>query len=415
MYLCWVGPGSIIAGQEAFYTDKVYKPGIKTVLLHRAGWEMTYPIIDLNSLDRIELSFDDLSDQVKNFSYTIEHCSADWLSSRLSPGEYMDGFEENPIQDYSLSFNTTVNYVHYSIRLPNDEVRFKISGNYILKVFEDFDQSNLVLTRRFSVAEPMVSIEGKAGRPPQASYRDEGQQVNFQVHLGTLEVNDPYSEVKVAILQNNRWNMSVLDLKPFFSRGDVLDYNYPQENIFKGGNEYRYFNIKSLRYQSEAVRSIDYRAPYYHVFLYPDRPRDRGAYFYHEDFNGRYYVEVQEGVKNETESDYVYVHFTLPFDAPLAGGGIFVSGNLSNWDYTEDNKMVYNYESKAYELEMLLKQGYYNYEYAYIRDGSDFPDATFIEGSYYETENDYVIYVYLRTNTSRYDRLVGYQFLNSLH
>ena len=382
---------------------------------HRAGWDMTYPLIELNGIDRVELSFDDLTDQICNYSYTLEHCNADWLSSDLAPEEYLEGFAENPVLDYALSFNTTVNYVHYSILLPNEEVRIRISGNYVLKVFEDFDQGKVVLTRRFSVADPLVSIEGKAVRPSLNPFRDDGQQVTFQVYLGSVEVNDPYSEIKVAIQQNNRWNMSIRNLRPLFNRGDVLDYNYQQDNIFKAGNEYRYFDIRSMRYQSQAIRAIDYLAPCYHVFLYPDQPRDGGVYFFHEDLNGRYYVEVQEGVKGETESDYVYVHFTFPFEVPLLDGDLYISGVLSNWDCNDENKMEYNFKKKAYELELLLKQGYYNYEYAYVRKGSHFPDATFIEGSYYETENDYVVYVYLSTTTSRYDRLIGYQFLNSIH
>ena len=411
--LCFLASFNL-AGQEEFLTDKVYKSSIKTVQFHRAGWDMTYPVIELNGMDQLELSFDDLSEQVGNYSYTLVHCDADWMPSRIVADEYIEGFTENPLQDYALSFNTTVNYVHYKLLIPNDEVRIRLSGNYILKVFEDYNQNKLALTQRFSVSESLASIEGRASRPVLDPFRDEGHQVSFQVTLGSVQVNDPYSEIKVAIQQNNRWNMSIRNLKPLFNRGKVLDYSYQEDNVFKAGNEYRYFDFKSLRYQSQFIKSIEYQVPNYHIYLYPDEARDRRPYFYNEDLNGRYFIEVQEGTDREIESDYVYVHFTLPQEVPIITGDLYISGALTNWDYKPENRMVYNFEKKAYEQVLLLKQGHYNYEYVLLREDSLFPDATFIEGSHYETENDYVIYVYLSTTTSRYDRLIGYQFLNSI-
>ncbi|MCK4749526.1 MAG: DUF5103 domain-containing protein, partial [Bacteroidales bacterium] len=348
------------------------------------------------------------------YSYTIVHCDADWYPSGLSVEEYMSGFAHQAIHDYSLSFNTYVNYVHYRLKLPNEDVKILISGNYVIKVFEDFDENKLILVRRFSVSESLASITGNASRPVMDPYRDDGHQVSFKVYLGSLSIYDPYSEIKVAIQQNNRWNMCIRTLKPLFVRENELDYNYQSENIFKAGNEYRYFDIKSMRYMAEMVQNIEYKAPHHHVYLYPDHPRNNGRYFYREDLNGRFFIEVQEGVNRDTESDYVHVHFTLPLEFPIVDGYLYVSGSLNNWEYNEINRMEYNFDKKAYELNLLLKQGYYNYEYVHIRENSRFPDATYLEGSYYETENDYVVYVYLATNTSRYDRLIAYQILNSI-
>ncbi len=405
---------SVICGQEDFYSDRIYRESIRAVQLHRSGWDLSYPIIELNSLDRLSLDFDELTDQIGNYFYTVEHCDADWYPSGLQVEEYMSGFAHQPIQDYSLSFNTTVNYVHYRVTIPNDDVRILLSGNYVVKVFEDYDESKLLLVKRFSVSESLASVAGRASRPVMNRYRDDGHQVSFKVLLGPVTLDDPYSDIKVAIQQNNRWNMSIRNLKPLFVRDNELDYTHQSGNIFKAGNEYRYFDIKSMRYMSERVRDIEYRAPLYHVYLYPDEPRNNGRYFYREDLNGRFYIEVQEGVNRETESDYVSVHFSLPLDAPVVGGQVYVSGALNNWEFNDINRMEYDFEEKAYKLDILLKQGYYNYEYVFIRDDSKFPDAAYLEGSYYEAENDYVVYVYLSTNTSRYDRLIAYQILNSV-
>ena len=404
----------VLQGQEAFYEDKIYRPGIKSLQLHRAGWDLSYPVIELNSQDRLSLSFDDLTDQVRNYSYTLEHCDADWHPSGLPVEEYMSGFAQQPVQDYSLSFNTYVNYIHYRVSFPNDDISILLSGNYVIKVFEDFDESKLVLVRRFSVSESVAHVSGSASQSVMNEYRDDGHQINFKVNLGSLSIHDPYSEIKVAIQQNNRWNMSIRNLQPLFVRENELDYTHQSGNIFKAGNEYRYFNIKSMRYMAEMVQNIDYQPPHYHVYLYPDAPRDNGRYFYREDLNGRFYIEVQEGVNRDTEADYVHVHFSLPMEAPLVHGELYVSGALNNWECNDVNRMQYNLGSKAYELDLMLKQGYYNYEYVYIMEDSRFPDATYLEGSYYEAENDYLVYVYLSTNTSRYDRLIAWQILNSV-
>ena len=404
----------VLQGQEAFYEDKIYRPGIKSLQLHRAGWDLSYPVIELNSQDRLSLSFDDLTDQVRNYSYTLEHCDADWHPSGLPVEEYMSGFAQQPVQDYSLSFNTYVNYIHYRVSFPNDDISILLSGNYVIKVFEDFDESKLVLVRRFSVSESVAHVSGSASQSVMNEYRDDGHQINFKVNLGSLSIHDPYSEIKVAIQQNNRWNMSIRNLQPLFVRENELDYTHQSGNIFKAGNEYRYFNIKSMRYMAEMVQNIDYQPPHYHVYLYPDAPRDNGRYFYREDLNGRFYIEVQEGVNRDTEADYVHVHFSMPMEAPLVHGELYVSGALNNWECNDVNRMQFNLGSKAYELDLMLKQGYYNYEYVYIMEDSRFPDATYLEGSYYEAENDYLVYVYLSTNTSRYDRLIAWQILNSV-
>jgi hypothetical protein len=415
--VCWIyflAP-SLVLGQPApdAIPDQVFKGSVKSVQLHRKGWELSYPVIELNQIDHVHLSFDDLTDEIKNYSYTLVHCDAAWRPSILSKDEYIDGFPDHPFYDYRLSFNTHVNYVHYTLDIPNDEMALRISGNYILKVFEDFDEENVVMTKRFVVSEPVVSIDASVSRPVMQQYMDSGHEVGFSVYYGSLDIQDPFSEISVTICQNNRWDLAMYDLKPLFYKEGVLDYHYQEENVFPAGNEYRYFDIKSLRYQSEYVKNIEYIIPYYHVELFPDQPRSQLNYFYWEDLNGRFYIDIQEGRQGEIEADYVYVHFSLPYDAPMVDGDFYVFGYLSNWKYGDANRLEYNFDRKAYELTLQLKQGLYNYEYIFVPHGTTIPDAGFLEGNHYETENDYVIYVYFRTNTSRYDRVIGYQLTNS--
>jgi hypothetical protein len=406
---------TFMPGLAQVIPDKVYKESIRTVQLHREGWELTYPIMGLTSEDRLVLNFDDLSaGKVSDYSYTVIHCNAFWEPSSIPPEDYIDGFIINHISSFSNSFNTFQAYVNYNLVIPNEDISLKLSGNYILRVFENFNEDSVVMTKRFVVTENLVSVGAVVKRPILGMFRDNGQEVDVTVDLGSFPVMDPFSEVNLTICQNNRWDLAIYDLKPLFIRDNLLVYDYQKENIFPGGNEFRYADLKSVRYLSEAISSIEYIYPFFHIFLYPGLPRTGRNYFFHDDLNGRFFIDVQEGVKKDVEADYVLVHFTLPYEAPLTDGDVYVFGAFSDWNVGERNKMVYNLETKAYETIIPLKQGYYNYEYVYVHTDTGYHDSPFLEGSYYETENDYVIYFYYQDRIKRYDRVIGHQIVNSV-
>jgi hypothetical protein len=229
-------------------------------------------------------------------------------------------------------------------------------------------------------------------------------------------VTDPFRNIFAFVLQNGRWDNAKTNLKPDFFGTNELKYNsLSDKNIFPGGNEFRYFDIKSIRYLSEYVRRIDYAAPNYNVYLAPSESREFKSYFYWQDFNGKYYIAVQEGQKFDIDADYVNVYFTLPSKQPVAGGKMYVSGALNNWAFNSNNVMTYNQARGEYECTMLLKQGWYNYEYVFLKDGETNGSATIFEGSHYETENDYIVLIYFRNPRDRYDRLVGASIANTLN
>ena len=242
------------------------------------------------------------------------------------------------------------------------------------------------------------------------------QQVDFTVNYSSLNINDPYRNVYAFILQNGRWDNAKKNLKPDFYGNNELKYNsLSDKNIFHGGNEYRYFDTKSIRYQTEYVKKIDFLTPNYNVYLYPSENREFKPYFYWKDFNGKYFIAFQEGKNPDVDADYVYVYFTLPSKQMQSGGNMYVSGGLNNWSFDKNNLMTYNQERAEYECTMLLKQGWYNYEYVFLRDGSTDGTASIFEGSHYETENDYMVLVYYRNPRERYDRVLGSFTANTLN
>lgn len=388
---------------------------VKSVQLFRHGWRLSYPIIELNGSDKLELCFDVLGNESENFSYTIVHCDADWRETNLAPSEYIDGFYEDQITDYSFSFNTKIPYTHYKLLLPNENLKPKLSGNYLLIVYDSFNKENIILKRAFYIYEPMIGIEAKVKRPMLTEYRDKGQEIDFSIDYSGYSIDDPYQEIRVIVSQNGRFDNEIRNLKPLFVRPSELDYNYNEENIFMGGSEFRYFDIKSLRYQSEYIRSIEFKKDRYVVTLFPEDPRPRSQYFYREDLNGKYYIDIQEEINSDTDADYVEVNFSLNYGIPEIDGDIYVFGALSNWEYRNANKMTYNFDEKKYELTLLLKQGYYNYHYMFLPNTGYKGEYSLIEGNHYETENDYIIRVYHKSHTSRYEKLIGVQVINSLH
>jgi hypothetical protein len=402
--------------ENFYYEDAVFKEDIKTVQMYRYGFELSNPVWEMGEETPLVFMFDDLSGEVKDYYYTIVHCDADWNESFILQSDYLEGFFDNPLNDYARSFNTSFNYINYQLYLPNDNVNFKVSGNYALVVYEANNKEDIVLSKRFYVLEPLVEIHGAVKRATTDAFKGENQEVDFSVFHEKLNIINPREEVKVVIQQNNRWDNAVKNLQPLFIRDRALIYDYNRENVFAAGNEFRYFDNRTNRVNGENVASTEFHRPYYHKTLMPDEVRVNKPYFPYKEMNGQYVVESQDREVEDfnTECDYTFVHFTLPLESILLGGSVNVFGELNNWNANKSNEMTWNFDTGAYELTMLLKQGYYNYIYVYVPPGASAADHTALEGSFWETDNDYQIFVYYRELSGRYDRLIGYRQLNSV-
>ncbi|MCW0481145.1 DUF5103 domain-containing protein [Gaoshiqia sediminis] len=399
---------------EQYYGNVVFREEIKSVQLFRVGAVLSHPIITLGTEEQLVLKFDDLSGELRNYSYTLIHCDADWNESFVIQQEYLEGFADNPLDDFARSFNTIVSYTNYQLLIPNDRVQIKYSGNYALVVFEDHDREKVVLTRRFQVLDPRVEIAGRVKRATFDPFKGDNQEVDFSILHERLKIDNPRDEIKVVVMKNRRWDNAITGLKPLFVRPNELVYDYQQENVFAGGNEYRYFDARTYRHNGENILSVEFHRPYYHLTLNTDEIRSNKKYAEYREMNGNYVVESQDRIDDaDTECDYVFVHFTLPMDAPLVGGSVHVFGALTDWNANGGNEMSWSFERAACELTLLLKQGYYNYQYVYLPDRATAAEESVLEGSHVETENEYQILVYYRSRSGRYDELVGHQILNS--
>ena len=396
------------------YEDYTYKNNINSAQLFIKGDPLSMPVVFLNDNKQLSLHFDDMNSSFKTYSYKFIHCNANWEPSSLSPSEYIQGYFSGYIDEYVYSFNTLYSYIHYSMDFPNSEISFSKSGNYIIKVYANNNEDDLILTRRFYVVDRKVSIQPKIKMATLARYRDSKQEVDFNLILNNYPVRDPYQDIKVVISQNGRWDNAITNLKPIFVRSNELVYDYEEGNLFDGNNEYRYFDAKDLRYQSMNVEGIHLVAGKTNLYVIPEEPRSYKRYYSQDDINGKRLIKRDDSRDSNREADYMNTHFTLHRSEPITDGDVYVFGELSGWQFKEDFKMKYVAIDKEYRLSVKLKQGYYNYMYAVLPKNETKGDLSIIEGTHSETENDYYFFVYHRKSGEIYDRLVGFSKSNSV-
>jgi hypothetical protein len=352
-----------------------------------------------------------MSHNIHSYSYSIKHCNADWSLSNLSSTEYIDGFTTGRIDDYALSVNTTFLYTHYRFQLPNNEIKWKLSGNYVVNIFEDNQQDDPIARVCFSVVDPRVQIEAAVRGNTDTELSGRLQQLDFDVLLNDYRVQDAQSEIKVVVRQNNRTDNQVTDIKPSYLAAGKLSYKNNRSLIFEGGNEYHRFDISSIYNYDEGVSAIDFVRPAYHAYLRQDQIIARNPYLTNPDVNGKFVINLQNASDDNTEADYMYVHFYLPVDAPFFDGKIYVGGE---WNYNQMDKtslMRYDSEHAMYYNTVLLKQGGYNYQYWLLTPGATKASVSAIDGSHWQTLNEYTIYVYHRPWGGRYDKLIGVKIL----
>jgi hypothetical protein len=396
------------------YFTHILAPEFKTLQVYNSDDIMSYPVIALSSDDKIIISFDELADSEQSLKYHIIHCNSDWLPSELSETEYLRGFKSSFIEDYDYSLNTNIPYVHYQLNIPNDFTSLKVSGNYVVTVTNDKNNDPLLIAC-FYVYENKVSIVPEIDFVTETDIRNENQQINFLINHPELAVQDPATELKVFIQQNDRRDNIKSGIQPTFIKSDQLVYEHNTDLIFKGGNEFRYFEATSTRYNTHGIESIRYFTPYYHMVLVPDDPQSKISYSYRHDVNGKFFVRKQEADQDNLTlaSDYVIVHFTIRKDEPYFNGKIFLNGDFTYGEFSEPFQMTYDFDEKAYHTNILLKQGRYDYQYLFLPTGEHRASYSPYENNFFETENDYRIYSYYRSFSDRYDRLVGYSLITA--
>lgn len=384
----------------------IFHPDFRSLQVKVEGNEYSPAIITLDSSDRVIISFDELAEERRYMRYSLVHCNADWQPSGLVEAEYVDGFNLGDVEDYDYSQATSVHYVHYSIAIPNRQVSFTVSGNYLLRVFPEENPDEILLQARFSVNEHTMKVRGDVSSRTDVDYNDRHQQVSVIVDADKTDVHNMFDDLKVVVLQNGRNDNSVMISKPLRISGKVAYFEHLRPLIFDAGNEYRRMETVSVTYPGMGVEEMSFAHPYYHATLMTDEPRSYGNYLYDRTQFGRYTIREYNSTESDVQADYVVTHFSLRMPE-LGNADLFLDGEFTWRRFDPDSRMIYNRETGCYEKSLLLKQGAYNYQYLAVPYGSMRGATGVAEGDYYQTVNEYTVMVYHRQPGSRYDRLVG--------
>lgn len=394
-----------LAQKKLIFDDHSYEEQVRTVLLYpqRGGLrDILLPAAVPIDFQNLSLEFDDLQDERNNYYVKLIHCDFDWKKSTLSDLDFMSNYNEYPVNDYALSNNTSIRYFHYRFLVPP----VKLPGNYLLVAYREGDEEDIILSKRFMVFANRISFRSDRQMEGLGTLKATNQQLNFIANYSKSEIVNPYETVHTVIRQNQRWDNARVNVKPSFVREDKgeLEFRFfDQDEHFAAGNEFRFVDFRSLNFPGQNTGRLDRSQRPFQLTVQKNKSREFEVYSQYRDFNGKFLIENLDFREAYISSDYLYVTFTLAASAETKGN-IYIIGAFNNWQKNEESKLVYNSRTKEYEVTLLLKQGWYDYQY-WVEKGTN---SYQLEGSHFETENLYEILIYYRPFRPNADLLIGY-------
>ncbi|MDR2511609.1 MAG: DUF5103 domain-containing protein [Bacteroidales bacterium] len=389
-----------------FYSS-IFAHNFKSIAVKSDGFLLGKPVIKLGSNEKINISFDELNEYARNLQYKIVHCNADWLPSNLPEIRVYEGGLDNSISDVSFSFNTHIDYVHYELKFPDDYTKITVSGNYKLEIY-DFSESNEALFEvKFYVSEDNADVFGKILQA-KGELRQLCHDLTFTVSPQKTSIDfDRIDKNYRFFLQQNGRTDDFRRIYPSYTNDNGFVFNYNDDLLFYAGNEFRNFDLRSVENNLQSVEKISLEDDYYHILLRKQKSDASKAYSGNDDINGEYVTYVNNKWSPQLEAEYCEVYFVLESAYLGNDADVYVLGGLSNWEFSDENVMDYDFEHRCYIASLLLKQGFYDYCFAVLPKGETIADITYFEGSHYETHNNYTLYVYYRSMFDDCDRLLA--------
>lgn len=386
--------------------NTIYDPQVKTLQVVVGNDWLSPPVMTLGSDDVLHIGFDQLSHTYHRYTYHIDHCEDDWtVSDQLFESDYIEGFNDNPIDDCQGSINTTMLYTHYTLSLPNERCRLKLSGNYRLTVFDADNDGAKVLEAEFRVNEATMRIGLTATTNTDIDVNRSHQQLSISVDYGEHSVTNVEEQLRLVVMQNGREATQRLTPRPTYVTPRSLRWEHCRDLIFEAGNEYHKFEILDVSHPTMGIDRITWEGGHYNAYPFPSEPRRN--YLADHDADGYFYIRNSDNTENDYTTDYVFVHYILKTDE-LPDRSIIIDGHWATDSDRTPYTMTYDPAVGAYFATLLHKQGYYSYQYL-AQDSEGNLSIPPSEGSFFETENRYQAYVYYRGTGERTWRLVGYR------
>ena len=380
--------------------NRILSPRFQSLTSIVNGDWLNRPVMTLGTDDRLVVGFDELSHNYHRLVCHLEHCEADWTTSEdLFESDWLEGFNDNPIEDYQNSINTTVLYTHYEFELPNDRCRLKMSGNYRLTITDEDEDDEPVMQVEFYVVEPLMDVGLSVTTNTDIDHNVSHQQLGMTVNFGNLRVTNVEEQLYTVVMQNWRDDMVRHNVKPDFVSMKGLEWAHNRQLIFDAGNEYHKFEVLNVSHATMGIDRIDWDGKRYQV--YPFAATVRRNYLTDVDADGAFCIRNSDRLKSDYTCDYVWVNYVL--QAPYEGD-LYINGHWTTSAEPEEYRMAYDEEHKAYYAQLMQKQGYYSYQF--LKANGHKAEA---EGSFYQTENRYQVLIYYKGTGARTWRLTGYR------
>ena len=378
---------------------------IKTIILKSS--KSSGPFIYFGDL--IELSFDDLDANEKNYYYQINHFDYKWNPSKLYKSEYLEGFDDIRIKKIRNSFNTLQPYTNYTLSIPNDDVKLKVSGNYSISIH--LSNGKKVFEKRFSYINNEIPIQITISKSNTIDNLKTCQKIKINLNCrDCTKIYNSSSKLKAIVIKNYNWSNSIIIEKPKFIFSNNLIYD---DIYFLGGNEF-------LNFDNSDINSTNYRiykstlTDLYNNFLVDDRERINDIYEFNPDINGEFLINSNNNYDFDIENDYARVHFNLKINIFDKNNNVYLLGRFNNFIANENYKLKYDEKKKSYEGSFLFKQGFYNYKYGYT-NSLEPNTINYFEGNFWQTENLYTILIFHKKNNEKYFKLIGEKSIKSLN
>lgn len=391
---------------EYICDDVIYEDYIQSVSFRHSSLEFSLPIIDLQGSGRLRLEFDDREGEYKNYIYRVIHCDKDWVpSTEIDEIDYLDGFNDQDVPDFGYSTNGYSEYTNYGVTLPNEDLRWTISGNYILLIV-DSDQEIPVLSRKFMVAESAVNIEVSIDDPKDVTKYRTHHELDLIINYKDLHVSRPMEDITATVMQNGNWNTAKRDLTATYVKNGKLYFDQNDLICYPAMKEFRRFDVRTLNNLREHTHSLDKTDFETNVLLHLAEPRVwKPNYLNDPDVNGQFLLVNDDATNSSVSSEYVNVIFSLQADYPY-DRDVYLVGAFCDWKPNDKYRLQYDQGRGIYSQTIEFKQGYYEYLFALLENDGTLNTSP-IEGDLNKTENDYQVIIYYTRLGSQYDRILG--------
>ena len=372
--------------------------GINTIQLYR-GQVGNAPVITLHSNQQLTLKFDELGFETRMLRVRFTHHNADWTRSSLLPNFYLRGFQEDYITKTEPSHIQRPAYTHYTYRFPNNNVEFLASGNYMVEVY-DYERDEILFSLPFFVHENEGHVETNIEEFFGPARPFLSHQI-FSTYTHPDYVTMPGVDLETHFVQNHFWGRARTSDITDISARDHTRMHITRDNAYVGRFEFRRLDLRRFRQQGINILEVREETIPPQLILRRDVVN----------------LDVNPGISQShlfgnpvdtLSARYADVYFELELPNPeLTELPVYIIGPFNNWSINENNRMVYNQETDSYTGNALIKEGFYNYKYAVVEDGT--VNDIRLDASFTDTRQIYHTFVYFYDPQQQADRLLNVQ------